>query len=93
MATLTNAELRNVYHHFMRSERAILRTNGDISKAELESIFIAARTFIDDHQNIYNGTIPNPPRGQATQSLKAAVLGHYALAVADKTAGRPIREP
>ena len=92
MATLTNAELRGVYRHFMRAERAILRANGELAKTELEAIFLAARTFLDDHDQIYNGTVPNPPRGAATNSIKAAILGYVALGIADKAAGRPIRE-
>jgi hypothetical protein len=88
MATLTNEELKQVFFDFMRTERPILRANGDLEKSEVQDIFIAARTFLQDHDSIYNGTIPNPPRGQATISIKAMVLGYVAIAIGQKEAGQ-----
>ena len=88
MATLTNAELRTVFNRFMRAERETLNTNSDLEKPDLEAIFLAARTFLQDHQGIYNSTIPNPPRAQATLALKAIALGYVAIGLGDKEAGR-----
>jgi hypothetical protein len=74
MATLPEQDRLRIWRGLMRYWSSLRETISGITKADLKAAVDAADQWIDDNAASYNNTLPQPFRGNATQSQKSLLL-------------------
>jgi hypothetical protein len=75
VAVLPDLDRNRVYRYFMRQQLG----NVDFTKIDLQAAVNAIDVFLENNATAINTAFPQPFRGAATSSQKAAVIGFVAM--------------